>query len=276
MITRQERHLRRSTPTRRRRASGASRRGPSSAAALRGDVATGTRHSSTLGYDLLYVAVPIASGGTVHGAVRITYPTSELDRRVRNYWLVLAGIARVVLAAAALLGLSFARWIRRPLAGVEEAAAAAGAGRPLGAGPGARRSAGVAPARSRVQRHGRPRRRPRRRAAGVRRGRIPRAAHAADGAAPAPRKSRAACRGRTAAAASPARPPRSTGSRASSTSCWPSPARTPGRRPPSQSTSLLRVERRLDVWRPVAGAVELRLTQEARRRPVPAPTGLPR
>jgi signal transduction histidine kinase len=101
---------------------------PEFRAALRGDVATGTRHSSTLGYDLLYVAVPIASGGTVHGAVRITYPTSELDRRVRNYWLVLAAIAVVVLAAAALIGLSFARWIRRPLAGLEVAAAEAGAG----------------------------------------------------------------------------------------------------------------------------------------------------
>lgn len=101
---------------------------PEFRAALRGDVATGTRHSSTLGYDLLYVAVPIASGGTVHGAVRITYPTSELDRRARNYWFVLAGIAAVVLAAAALIGLRFARWIRSPLAGLEQAAAEAGAG----------------------------------------------------------------------------------------------------------------------------------------------------
>ena len=101
---------------------------PEFRAALRGDVATGTRHSATLGYDLLYVAVPIASGGTVHGAVRITYPTSELDRRVRSYWLALAGIAVIVLAVATLIGLSFARWIRRPLAELEEAAAEAGAG----------------------------------------------------------------------------------------------------------------------------------------------------
>ncbi len=101
---------------------------PEFKAALRGDVATGTRRSSTLGYDFLYVAVPIASGGVVHGAVRVTYPTSELDRRVRNYWLVLAGIAVVVLAAAALVGLRFARWIRAPLEGLERAAAEAGAG----------------------------------------------------------------------------------------------------------------------------------------------------
>ena len=101
---------------------------PEFKAALRGDYATGIRHSSTLGYDLLYVAVPIASGGVVHGAVRITYPTSELDRRVRNYWLVLAGIAVVVLGAATLIGLRFARWIRQPLEGLELAAADAGAG----------------------------------------------------------------------------------------------------------------------------------------------------
>jgi len=101
---------------------------PEFRAALSGDVATGTRSSSTLGYDLLYVAVPVASGGNVLGAVRVTYPTSELDRRVRNYWIALAGIAAVVLAFAALIGLSFARWIRRPLEGLEEAAADAGAG----------------------------------------------------------------------------------------------------------------------------------------------------
>ena len=45
---------------------------PEIAAALDGTVATGTRHSRTLGTDLLYVAVPVASGGVVHGAVRIT------------------------------------------------------------------------------------------------------------------------------------------------------------------------------------------------------------
>lgn len=95
---------------------------PEFAAALRGEVATGTRHSTTLNASFLYVAVPIASGGRILGAVRITYPTSTLDSRVRRYWLVLAGIAAVVLAVALLLGLSFARWIQRPLAGLERAA----------------------------------------------------------------------------------------------------------------------------------------------------------
>lgn len=101
---------------------------PEFADALRGDVASGTRHSATLGSSFLYVAVPIASGGQILGAVRITYPTSKLDGRVRRYWLILAVIAAIVLAAAGVLGASFARWIRGPLADLESAAAAVSAG----------------------------------------------------------------------------------------------------------------------------------------------------
>ncbi len=96
--------------------------------ALRGEVATGTRHSDTLGTNLLYVAVPVASGGTVHGAIRITYPTSVIDARVHRYWLMLAAIAAVVLAAASLVAIRFARSTVRPLAKLERAAASAGAG----------------------------------------------------------------------------------------------------------------------------------------------------
>jgi signal transduction histidine kinase len=95
---------------------------PEIASALGGAVATGVRHSRTLGTDLLYVAVPAASGGVVHGAVRITYPTSEVDSRVRRYWLVLAVIAAVVLAVAVALAVGFSRWIVRPLTRVDAAA----------------------------------------------------------------------------------------------------------------------------------------------------------
>jgi hypothetical protein len=49
---------------------------PEFQAALAGNVATGVRGSRTLGYSFLYVAVPVASGGVIHGAVRVTYPTA--------------------------------------------------------------------------------------------------------------------------------------------------------------------------------------------------------
>jgi signal transduction histidine kinase len=101
---------------------------PEIAAALRGTVASGTRRSETLRTTLLYVAVPVASGGVVHGALRITIPTSAVDARILSYWLILAAVAAVVLAAAALVAVALARFVTRPLRGLERAAAAFGTG----------------------------------------------------------------------------------------------------------------------------------------------------
>jgi len=101
---------------------------PEVAAALRGDVTSGIRHSRTLSTDLLYVAVPVASSGVVYGAVRVSYPTSTLDERVRRYWLLLGAIALIVLALAVAAGLRLSRWVARPLLRLEEAAQAAGGG----------------------------------------------------------------------------------------------------------------------------------------------------
>jgi signal transduction histidine kinase len=101
---------------------------PEFAAALKGNIASGARYSNTLRANLIYVAVPIASGGRVRGAVRITYPTSTLDARVRRYWLLLAAIGGVVLAAATVVGLRFARTLTEPLSALEQTAAAVGGG----------------------------------------------------------------------------------------------------------------------------------------------------
>lgn len=96
--------------------------------ALDGRVAIGTRHSDTLDRDLLYVAVPVASAGRVYGAVRVTYPTTELDRRVDRYWWTLGGVAAVSLLTATLVGLALARSVTRPLGRLERAASAIGHG----------------------------------------------------------------------------------------------------------------------------------------------------
>ncbi len=101
---------------------------PEIAGALSGSVESGTRYSETLGHGLLYVAVPVASGGTVHGAVRITYPTSELDQRVHRYWFTLAAIAGIILALTAAVGIVVARWVARPLLALERTARRAGEG----------------------------------------------------------------------------------------------------------------------------------------------------
>ena len=97
------------------------------AAALAGQVAVGERRSETLGTGLLYAAVPVASG-EIYGAVRVTFSTDQLDVRVRRYWLTLGAVGVVSLAAAAGIGVLFARWVNRPLEVVTEAAERLGAG----------------------------------------------------------------------------------------------------------------------------------------------------
>ncbi len=88
---------------------------PEMAAALDGERTAGTRSSETLGADLLFVAVPVASGGTVHGALRVTLDTSDVSARIRSFWFALAGVAAVVLLAVAVIGWVIARSVTRPL-----------------------------------------------------------------------------------------------------------------------------------------------------------------
>ena len=94
---------------------------PEIAAALNGERVSGMRHSETLDTDLAYVAVPVASGGTVHGAVRITLPSSAVDDRVRSTWIRLGLLSVVVLATVGGVGLLLATSVTRPVLQLEEA-----------------------------------------------------------------------------------------------------------------------------------------------------------
>lgn len=88
---------------------------PEIAAALRGETASGTRRSDTLRQDLIYVAVPVGSGGRLYGAVRVSYPRSTLDDRVEDNWLRLGLLAAVVITAVLLVGWVLARSVTRPV-----------------------------------------------------------------------------------------------------------------------------------------------------------------
>ena len=101
---------------------------PEIATALSGGVATGERRSETLGSKLLYVSVPVASSGVVHGAVRITYPMSAVTSRIHRYWSILGLVAAGVLLASTALAYGLARWVSRPLDRLERAAGDVGAG----------------------------------------------------------------------------------------------------------------------------------------------------
>lgn len=89
--------------------------------ALAGTRVSGQRYSRTLGEDLFYVAVPVASGGEVHGAVRLSIPAPEVQSRIRHTWLSLTALALVVLASVVVVGALLARSLTRPLSELEAA-----------------------------------------------------------------------------------------------------------------------------------------------------------
>jgi signal transduction histidine kinase len=91
-------------------------------AALTGVRVSGTRHSDTLDTELLFVAVPVASGGTVHGAVRITFGTHEMNERIQRFWLGLIAVAVVVLVVTAAVGWLLARSVTKPVRRLRAAA----------------------------------------------------------------------------------------------------------------------------------------------------------
>ena len=228
----------------------------------------------TLGYDLLYVAVPIASGGDVHGAVRITLP----DLRARPARAELLARARGDRRRRARGG-GADRTALRPLDPAPARGSRAGGGRgrrrrPQRSRARAGRAARDPRARARVQRHGRARRGARLGAAGVRRRRLARAAHAAHGAAACGSRTSSATSATAAAAASTPRRPRWRASPASSTSCSRSPARTPERlrrRTVDLVAVAARAARRAGGRR--AGAVRLELVATGR---VPSRAGADR
>lgn len=95
---------------------------PEVASALAGKFTSGERSSTTLGTGLLYVAVPISHEQGVLGVVRVSYPTTTVDRRVREVWLKLLGLNLMVTAVASAVGWQIARTLARPILALERAA----------------------------------------------------------------------------------------------------------------------------------------------------------
>jgi signal transduction histidine kinase len=90
--------------------------------ALEGGRARGIRRSDTLDTSLLYVAVPVASSGVVHGALRITLDAGSVDARIYRFWAGLAAMAVVIMAVVALVGWALARSVSRPIRHLRETA----------------------------------------------------------------------------------------------------------------------------------------------------------
>lgn len=86
------------------------------------------RFSESLNAAFLYAAVPVTSGGEIHGAVRITYPTSKIDEKIRAVWLQLALLSVVVLATVTAIAYALAISITSPVRAVRDGAEALAGG----------------------------------------------------------------------------------------------------------------------------------------------------
>lgn len=88
---------------------------PEIESALRRVPATGERSSDTAGENILYVAVPVLSGSSVEGAVRITYPSSVIDDRVDEQTTGLFLVFGISMAGAIVAALFMAGGVTSPL-----------------------------------------------------------------------------------------------------------------------------------------------------------------
>lgn len=88
---------------------------PEIAGALGGEVTSGERFSTTLGVELLYVAVPVFSGERVVGAVRLTYPKQVVTDSVNAQLGVLGLVALTTVLLAGIVGLILSYTVTRPL-----------------------------------------------------------------------------------------------------------------------------------------------------------------
>ncbi|MFW6125725.1 MAG: ATP-binding protein [Chloroflexota bacterium] len=83
--------------------------------ALQGSVGTRTRYSTTLGYQMLYVAIPLESEGQAMGVIRLALPLSEVKAYTTHINYVVAIVAAIASAVAVALTLVIARVITAPV-----------------------------------------------------------------------------------------------------------------------------------------------------------------
>jgi signal transduction histidine kinase len=95
---------------------------PEIGAALAARRAQGTRHSDTLGEDLLYTAVPVTNNGRVVGAVRVTQSIEAVNSRIRRAVLALVAIGGFALLVGLALAWFLAGSLSKPLRGLARTA----------------------------------------------------------------------------------------------------------------------------------------------------------
>jgi two-component system phosphate regulon sensor histidine kinase PhoR len=88
---------------------------PEVIAARASDLGSSIRFSHTLGYEMLYVAVPIYSDGTLWGFTRLALPLTQVDQRIAELQRVWLWVTLAVSLSAMLLAVLIAARISKPL-----------------------------------------------------------------------------------------------------------------------------------------------------------------
>jgi signal transduction histidine kinase len=88
---------------------------PEIAAALTGQINAGERYSQSLGQELLYVSVPVLSGESISGAVRLSYPASVVSDKVDGQLRTIWSVAATTVLLAGILAFFMARAVTRRL-----------------------------------------------------------------------------------------------------------------------------------------------------------------
>lgn len=97
---------------------------PELATALTGVVSTGERFSETLGITLVYVAVPVFSGPSVVGAVRLTFDAAFIDAEVNRQLAGIGIVALITLGLGALVAVVLSGTLVRGVRELDNAARA--------------------------------------------------------------------------------------------------------------------------------------------------------
>lgn len=92
---------------------------PEIEAALTGNVSSGERWSDTLQSNLVYVAVPVISGSSIFGTVRLSFPHGGIDAAVAAQTQFLWWVAGAAIALSLLLSWYLSGVVIRPLKRIE-------------------------------------------------------------------------------------------------------------------------------------------------------------
>lgn len=88
---------------------------PEIRAALQSGEGQSIRHSNTLNYDMLYVAVPLKQEQNIEGVVRVSITITRVQETVRNLWVSLGGVLVLTLLLFGLISTRITKSITQPI-----------------------------------------------------------------------------------------------------------------------------------------------------------------